>query len=72
MITIPRFSKKELQKIPTEVQLHSDSTILIHDHLDDSIICFIQLNGKKKDNEYLADKFIEVIEEFIEDGSSED
>ena len=66
MITIPRFSKKELHRIPTEVKLHSDATILIHDHLNDNIIGFIQLDGKKKDNEFLADKIIEAIEEFLE------
>lgn len=71
MITVPRFSKKELKRVPSEMKLHSDATILIHDHLDDNIIGFIQLDGIKKDNEYLADKIIEVIEEFIEDGSSE-
>lgn len=71
MITVPRFSKKELNKIPTEMVLHSDSTILIHDHLNDNVIAFIQLDSIKKDNEHLADKIIEVIEEFIEDGSSE-
>lgn len=72
MITIPRFAKKQLQKVPSEMKLHSDTTVLIYDHLDDNIIGFIQLNGKKKDNEYLADKIIAVIEEFIEDGSGED
>lgn len=71
MISIPRFSKKQLKKVPTEMKLYSDATVVIHDHLDDSIIGFIQLNGVKKDNEFLADKIIEIIEEFIEqeDGS---
>lgn len=70
MISIPRFSKKQLKRVPSEMKLHSDATVLIHDHLDDNVIGFIQLNGKKKDNEFLADKIIEVIEEFIEqDGS---
>lgn len=66
MITVPRFSKKQLKKVPSEMKLHSDATVLIHDHLDDTIVGFIQLNGKKKDNEFLADKIIEIIEEFIE------
>ena len=71
MITIPRFAKKELNKIPTEVKLHSDATILIQDHLNDNIVGFIQLDGKKKDNEFLAGKIIEVIEEFIESDDPE-
>ena len=67
MITIPRYCKKQLKNVPTDMKLHSDATILIQDHLDDSIVAFIQLNGKKKDNEFLADKIIEAIEEFIEE-----
>ena len=67
MIQIPRFEKRELTKIPTQLKLHSDATILIQDHLNDNIIAFIQLDGVKKDNEYLADKIIEAIEEFITD-----
>ena len=71
MITIPRFSKRGLKRVPSEMKLHSDATILIHDHLDDTIIGFIQLNGVKKDNEFLAGKIIEVIEEFIESDDPE-
>lgn len=70
MITIPRFCKKQLKKVPTDMKLYSDATILIQDHLDDTIVAFIQLNDKKKDNEVLADKIIEVIEEFIEEDGS--
>ena len=67
MMTVPRFEKKYIKVIPQEIKIHSEKTILIKDHKSDKVIGLINLEDVKKDNEYLADRIIELIEEFIDE-----
>ena len=66
-MTVPRFEKKYIKVIPQEIKIHSEKTILIKDHKSDKVIGLINLEDVKKDNEYLADRIIELIEEFIDE-----
>lgn len=70
-IKIDRFESYPIGRTPADIKLHSKATILIKDHLDDSVISFIQLNGDIKENKALAKLIIETIENFIENSGDE-
>lgn len=69
-IKINRFESYPIGRTPVDIKLHSNATILIKDHTDDSIISFIQLNGDIEENKVLAQRIIETIEEVIENSDS--
>lgn len=69
-IKIDRFESYPIGRTPVDIKLHSNATILIKDHTDDSIISFIQLNGDIEENKVLAQRIIETIEEVIENSDS--
>lgn len=69
-IKINRFESYPIERTPVDIKLHSNATILIKDHTDDSIISFIQLNGDIEENKVLAQRIIETIEEVIENSDS--
>lgn len=69
-LKIDRFESYQIRRTPVDIKLHSNATILIKDHTDDSIISFIQLNGDIEENKVLAQRIIETIEEVIENSDS--
>lgn len=72
-IKIDRFESYPIGRTPVDIKLHSNATILIKDHTDNSVISFIQLNGDLKENKELAELIIKTIEDFIEgEGTNDD
>lgn len=73
-LQVDRFVKKEIKGGTKQVAFTKKTAVLIWDHKNDEIIGYLNLYGNLDENEELADKIIETIENHIleaEDGSSE-